>query len=271
MDIGALSSAVEIPAQITTDTNNFMKQEEKVTSNVALLFFKSPFVWTFGGLAVSFFIFPFSASFILTTVVIGGMATFPRYLPKSLHYEAAIVDGVSRNYLTKWGFLDQPYYNEIFPGLYLGAMPLKNFCDEKTLIKTLKINAVLIALQDSELDVETLFSSPVQKSDWVKQGVQVCHVSAEDMTELSLEDLHKAADFIKEYEKSIYIHCKAGRGRSVMCLMAYLMKYLNMSYEQAERFVKCKRPIMNLQECQKEQLKEFSLQILCPEILECLD
>lgn len=275
MNVGVLPNNVNEVISTEIINNGIIiprTEKEKTITNIAYLFLKSPFLWTFGGLVASWFIFPLPASLALTATVVCGMATFPHQLPRLLHYEAAIIDGISREYLTRAGLLKHPYYNEIFPGVYLGALPLRNFYDENTLIKELNIKAVLTVVEDYELSTETLFSSAVQKSDWARQGVSVYHLSIEDMTSLSIEDLHKAADFIKEYENGVYVHCKAGRGRSVMCVMAYLIKYKDYSYEEAEKFVRSKRPIMNLRNWQKETLKDFSLEIQnAPDILDCYD
>ena len=272
MDIGAVSSGNNEWMPIANDEIPLKTKQEQTTTNIAYLFFKSPLIWTFGGLTAFLFLIPIPASLLLTTTLICGIVTFPYYIPKTLLYEGAIIDGITKDYLTKIGVLNKPYYNEILPGIYLGALPLKNFNHDKTLIEKLKIKAVLTVIEDYELATETLFSSPVQKNDWTEQGVGVCHISIKDMTSLSIKDLHIAADFIKEHKESIYIHCKAGMGRSVMCLMAYLMKYKYMTYKDAERFVKCKRPATSLQIWQKERLKEFSLENTnCLDILDYYD
>jgi protein-tyrosine phosphatase len=266
MSVAAVSSNQEVTLDqeictpLTKESAPFEEEKSK-TAHLALLFFKSPLVWSLVALGSSFVALPLGSALLLTAIVFGGMAAFPKQIPKALHYEVVMADGIVRKYLTQWGVINYPYYNEIFPGMYLGALPLKNFGDKELLTKTLQIKAVLMALKDEELNKETFFTSAVKKEEWKKEGLLMCQLSIDDMTEASLAELHEAADFIKAHEGEIYIHCKAGRGRSVMCLMAYLMKYREMSYEEALRFAEVKRPIIALQASQKEKLKEFCLNV----------
>lgn len=62
----------------------------------------------------------------------------------------------------------------------------------------------------------------------------------------SYTDCVKGAAFIdqciSEGKHSVYIHCKAGRGRSTTILLAYLIKYRGMSPVEADSFIRSKRP-----------------------------
>jgi len=42
--------------------------------------------------------------------------------------------------------------------------------------------------------------------------------------------------------QAVYIHCKAGRGRSWMILMCYLTTLAGMDFEEAQKLVQEKRP-----------------------------
>jgi atypical dual specificity phosphatase len=149
------------------------------------------------------------------------------------------------------------YYNKMQEGIYLGGLPLKNFNHEILLLE-LGIKAILSVLEDVELNTETFCSSPVTKEYWKEHGISQLHLSVIDFSSISHSDLHQAADFIHQHKEGIYIHCKAGRGRSVMSYMAYLMKYEGKTYEQAYVETKTNRPSMDLRSWQKIALQEFS-------------
>ncbi len=56
------------------------------------------------------------------------------------------------------------------------------------------------------------------------------------------EFIHKA---IEEENSSILVHCFYGISRSATCVIAYLIKYHQMTSEKAFKFVKSKRSVMN--------------------------
>lgn len=58
--------------------------------------------------------------------------------------------------------------------------------------------------------------------------------------------------------KTIYVHCKAGHGRSPTMVAAYLIRFKEMGLDQAISYVSSQRPGVHLEEAQKEALFEFS-------------
>ncbi|MBM3191694.1 MAG: hypothetical protein FJZ63_03430, partial [Chlamydiae bacterium] len=215
---------------------------ERITRS-AYLSLTSPFLWTFGLTLASFSILPLSASLTLTATIVGGMVLFTHKVPKGLLHESVIFDSLSRDLLTRAHLLKSPYYSKMEDGIYLGALPLKNYGHEDLLINTLGINAILSMVQDYELSQETFFSTPVAIEDWKKRGMILLQIPARDLSSLSQADLHRAADFIDQHkEKGLYIHCKAGRGRSVMGYIAYLTKYKHLPLDEALSKTKQARP-----------------------------
>lgn len=61
---------------------------------------------------------------------------------------------------------------------------------------------------------------------------------------------------VKE-RRTVYVHCRNGHGRSPTLVAAYLMKYKNMTLEEAEKLIKEKRPEIHIEESQKEALIKF--------------
>lgn len=151
------------------------------------------------------------------------------------------------------------HWNEVDKGLVLGALPLDY--QQAELVKKVGITGVLSLVEDFELD-KGMFYRPIQASEWKQSGVEVFHVKTEDYEPVSPERLAEAADWIHQHlskgdDKKIYIHCKAGRGRSSAALCVYLWKYRDTALpgvstmEGVIEFVKSKRPQLNLNRRQR--------------------
>lgn len=68
------------------------------------------------------------------------------------------------------------------------------------------------------------YKGPCKKYD--KLGIEELWLPTTDHFEPSLENLEKAVQFIKKYEKRgrrVYVHCRAGHGRSAAVVFAYLL------------------------------------------------
>jgi atypical dual specificity phosphatase len=67
-------------------------------------------------------------------------------------------------------------------------------------------------------------------------GIQHLHLPTTDHYEPSLRDIHKAIRFIKRYERrneKVYVHCRAGHGRSAAIAYAWLLtKNPNVDLQQ---------------------------------------
>lgn len=57
--------------------------------------------------------------------------------------------------------------------------------------------------------------------------------------------------------KTVYIHCKNGHGRGPTMAAAYLIRYKKMSLEEAQNFIKTKRPEIHIEDVQRRALTEF--------------
>ncbi|KAL9965110.1 hypothetical protein ACROYT_G028863 [Oculina patagonica] len=72
--------------------------------------------------------------------------------------------------------------------------------------------------------------------------------------------LRRGVEFIETMngsENSVYVHCKAGRGRSTTLVACYLMKAKGLTPEGAYQYIKCKRPHILLAPRQWEAIKLF--------------
>jgi protein-tyrosine phosphatase len=116
-------------------------------------------------------------------------------------------------------------YEEEGVKLYLGMIPLNNF-DHYELLRKAGIKAVLSLVEDFEL-CPSLFADPVQASQWKEGNCEYLQVPACDFSALSAEHFQEGIEFIEKSlscKKDTYVHCKAGRGRSAACVVAFLIK-----------------------------------------------
>ena len=64
-----------------------------------------------------------------------------------------------------------------------------------------------------------------------------------------------------EKNKNVYVHCHAGVSRSTTMIIAYLMKYKNMSLESALMLCRKKRPMVNPNSGFMEQLRDYEQEL----------
>ncbi|MBI5274523.1 MAG: dual specificity protein phosphatase family protein [Chlamydiales bacterium] len=133
--------------------------------------------------------------------------------------------------------------------IYLGAIPFTNR-DHLSQLQDLGIQHVLSCIEPFETK-RSLFGSPVSKQKWEQAGMHRMELPIEDFTIPSLEQLHLGSDFIHEAVQHgpVYVHCKAGRGRSASMIAAYLIKYHHMEVDEAVKIIKKNRPIVKLESC----------------------
>jgi len=145
--------------------------------------------------------------------------------------------------ITKMGVTDK--WNKIgeLP-LYLGMIPLHNDIDK--LINEVKITSVITILEPFELN-SSLAGSPITHQEWKSNGVETCIISSPDFKPLPL-DIIKTGVFKLEEQldngHTVYIHCKAGVGRSAGLVIALFMKKYNLSTIEAIDKIKEYRKIL---------------------------
>ncbi len=218
---------------------------------------RSPFILSCLAITVGACFLPLVIGLGFIICIMLGMVLYPHHLCKDLVYEMAMIDSLTRDFLTKRGVLSQPYWTRVTDKLYLGALPLKNYNHLNRLVRKEKIQAVVSIGEDFELTRETFLSVPISEKDWNHCSIDRLRIIAEDMHALDLEEIKRTLSFIHSYER-VYVHCKAGRGRSAIIVICYLMQYQNMKLEEAVSFVKKKRSVIRFQRLQKQNLKAFA-------------
>ncbi len=122
--------------------------------------------------------------------------------------------------------------------IYLGAMPMRSVAGRRinhheNIINTTAANQkplglVVAAVEDFELKVKsTRVLRPVKQKHWEKKNVTFQQVGIQDFgVNVDHEEMLAAVTLIADTRKqgqSVFVHCKAGRSRSVMVLMCYLL------------------------------------------------
>ena len=102
------------------------------------------------------------------------------------------------------------------------------------------------------------YGGPV--SQYQKFGIEQMRMPTIDFTHPEYGDVCRTVDFIEENVnagKSVYIHCKAGRGRSATVAICWLMKSKQISAEEAQRWLTEKRSHVNQHLTSRPVVQEF--------------
>ena len=186
-----------------------------------------------------------------------SLVAMPHRLPASLVNEIALLNLIVRAKLTCYrASLNQEWWHEIIPGLYLGGIPLQPHLTE---LKKRGIQAVYAILDDREANLTSFLGHSLREKDWIGEEIFYARLRSPDRHLLSLEQLKQGAEWIhsqRSVGKSVYVHCKGGRERSPMVAMAYLMQYLDLSLKEAKGCV-LKRPLVHLRPSQERRMKEL--------------
>lgn len=126
--------------------------------------------------------------------------------------------------------------------LYLGALPLVQTVfgrivrHDAEILENLGIKAVLSVTEPFENKATGLFLSAVTPDEWEKKKIIHLQLSTPDFEPFPLEKIHEGVEFIHwnlEQGRSVYVHCNAGSARSALIELCYLIKYHDMSAEEA--------------------------------------
>ncbi|KAA8494038.1 putative dual specificity protein phosphatase DSP8 [Porphyridium purpureum] len=140
------------------------------------------------------------------------------------------------------------WYDRVMPYVILGALPLRS------------ILSALVETEHVSLMINTVREWKGMPREYAKHGLEQLYVPMVDFVPPSLSDLEACVEKVHEFvqqQKTVYVHCKAGRGRSASVVMCYLIKYANMTPEQANEFLVSKRPQVIAQLHERPVIQEF--------------
>ncbi len=227
------------------------EREDKEVSSAMVRLFKSRVFWTsavgIGSACVSF-------------PVLGVVGVYVIYDRKEMFSEASQYYNVAMYRFGMhgdWG--NQVYTHPNGAELWVGAVPAANCGHDKLLIER-GVTSVLSVMNRFELE-NTVAICPVKGESWVEKGVEHMLVETDDMKGLGQEQFDQALCFVKrslESGRSLYVHCKAGKGRSVSVVLAYLVLYARAgNLEHCIEFLKAIRPQINFNSGQKSAIEEY--------------
>lgn len=156
--------------------------------------------------------------------------------------------------------------------IFLGPMPNrlhrtqgpKQIAQKENLAAVLSVNAPGPISDKGERGLYGLMH-PATAKDWHDCNVKkYAEIDIADHHALELDQLDAAADFIHSIvmragtHNNIYVHCKAGKGRSAMAVAAYIIKYGKLNPDQALDIIRSCRPGVTLGKPQKmAQLRKY--------------
>ncbi len=136
-------------------------------------------------------------------------------------------------------------YNYITDGIYIGTNQCCQMHFDEMLLKGEGITAD-ISLEEDRLD------APFGVDFYVWIPIKNHTAPSSDQLEFGVSTLEK----LVALGRKVYVHCKNGHGRAPTLVAAYLVRK-GKNAEEAEAFVKSKRPSMHLEEIQRAAIRSF--------------
>eukprot|EP00455_Lapot_gusevi_P027359 TRINITY_DN2894_c0_g2_i1.p1 TRINITY_DN2894_c0_g2~~TRINITY_DN2894_c0_g2_i1.p1 ORF type:complete len:204 (+),score=34.33 TRINITY_DN2894_c0_g2_i1:75-686(+) len=134
--------------------------------------------------------------------------------------------------------------NQVVPGLFIGSLCAAT-CEPKL----------------TEAGITHVVDATAMNVEPFPERFRYLHLEIYDLNNFPIQEhFETAADFIHEARQnggSVLVHCQAGVSRSASLVLAYLMKYENMSFDDAHHLLKEKRPCIYPNAGFKLHLKTF--------------
>lgn len=184
--------------------------------------------------------------------------SFYEKMPKFFKRQVYLISLFYNRILFDYGKDSSYWYTKLTDHIYLGALPLEKHLG---VLKKEKIQRVLSMVESFER-LPSLVARPLSRESLRDHQIKNDIVPASDFFSISLADLHQGVSYISEAvdnKERLYVHCKAGRGRSAAVVIAYLSTYAGMSFHDAFALVKSKRPTVRIVSKKKNLLFYYHL------------
>lgn len=142
------------------------------------------------------------------------------------------------------------WWDPIDDHVVLGAFP---FAGDVAALAELGIAGVVNTCEE--------YGGPVQQYE--KFGISQFRMPTIDFTHPAYDDVCQAIEFIQSHvdrNEKVYIHCKAGRGRSATVAICWVMKSQQMSAEHAQAYLLKKRGHINSRLTERPVVQQFESQ-----------
>jgi atypical dual specificity phosphatase len=146
-----------------------------------------------------------------------------------------------------------PWWNRITDHVFLGALPLNKHKQSLLALSKGTKGLGILSLVESFEFAQGMFAHPVSHRQWEEYGkltqfnIKQLIVETPDIRPIHIDKIRQAVCFIKNMVSknyTVYVHCKAGRGRSATVMACYLMEKDGLKPKEAvERVRKCRNQI----------------------------
>jgi atypical dual specificity phosphatase len=95
---------------------------------------------------------------------------------------------------------------------------------------------------------------------YARHGISQLRIPTLDFTPPGLEEIEQAVEFVETHRsrgETVYIHCKAGRGRSATIALCWLVAHRGMTPETAQAHLESIRPHVNHRLWQRDVVQQF--------------
>ena len=215
----------------------------------------------------SFYFVPMALSGVLIAVPVLNI-TF-----KGLVYETSLIFTRLSSGKEKWMHVVHETQTSKGKGqLYLGGLPINDY-DHVEEFKRKKITQVVSLVEPFEQQSKTWGGTPVSHAEWEEAGILQTLIPTEDFDPVPAKKLKQAVNLIHttlERGENVYVHCKAGRGRSATAVICYLLQHqkeeiglakdapIDMNAVQsAIAYVKATRERINLNSRQQQAVVDY--------------
>ena len=140
------------------------------------------------------------------------------------------------------------WYDKIVEEVWLGGAP--TYARDYEFLIENRIGAVVDIRNERSDDLELYQRHEI---DHLKLRVPDIHVPAADIITAGVDYIQQQV----EAGRRVYVHCAKGRGRSATLVAAWLMKYKNMSFEEAREFMVERRKLVKLEPRHGSQLESW--------------
>ena len=142
------------------------------------------------------------------------------------------------------------WYSRIDEHVWIGAFPFRRIVRE---LHAEGVRAVVNTCEEYEGPCAT----------YEELGIQQLHIPTVDFTPPSVADVDVAVSFIEDHVargESVYVHCKAGRGRSATIVLCWLMAAKGISAKDAQELLASKRAHVLNTVYRRQVVEEFAKQ-----------